>query len=194
MLWLAPAGLRGGAKLEAHHRSRQPQSFSLLPSVFWDFGSLYRKALRRPWCRLLRQRQTQQVRRCGVTVCLRLRSRQQFLHASWFRSETNAPDNAALLLSRAAESSGVPLLEGCCMQYCPFCRACVVKQSKLVFAKPPFLPLRMDRSSVRHLHTPGPLAVYWARSTSGSICGKGGQLFANATDLTSDQPSNLQEP
>ena len=85
---LAPAGLRGGVKLEAYHQTHQPQSFSLLPSVFWDFGSLYLKALRRHsrqllrprhsalvktlrrlWCRLLRQRQTQQVRSCGVRVC-----------------------------------------------------------------------------------------------------------------------------
>ena len=29
MLWLAPAGLRGGLKLEAYHQSRQPQSFFL---------------------------------------------------------------------------------------------------------------------------------------------------------------------
>ena len=29
MLWLAPAGLRGGLNLEAYHQSRQPQSFSL---------------------------------------------------------------------------------------------------------------------------------------------------------------------
>ena len=29
VLWLAPAGLRGGMKLEAHHQSRQPQSFFL---------------------------------------------------------------------------------------------------------------------------------------------------------------------
>ena len=29
MLWLAPAGLRGGMKLEAYHQSRQPQPFSL---------------------------------------------------------------------------------------------------------------------------------------------------------------------
>ena len=31
MLWLAPAGLRGGSKLEAYHQSRQPQYFSLSP-------------------------------------------------------------------------------------------------------------------------------------------------------------------
>ena len=29
MLWLAPAGLRGGLKLEAYHQSRQPQSIFL---------------------------------------------------------------------------------------------------------------------------------------------------------------------
>ena len=29
MLWLAPAGLRGGLKLEAYHQSRQPQSLFL---------------------------------------------------------------------------------------------------------------------------------------------------------------------
>ena len=29
MLWLAPAGLRGGIKLEAYHQSRQPQPFFL---------------------------------------------------------------------------------------------------------------------------------------------------------------------
>ena len=29
MLWLAPAGLRGGLKLEAYHQRRQPQSFFL---------------------------------------------------------------------------------------------------------------------------------------------------------------------
>ena len=29
MLWLAPAGLRGGFKLEAYHQSRQPQTFFL---------------------------------------------------------------------------------------------------------------------------------------------------------------------
>ena len=29
MLWLAPAGLRGGLKLEAYHQSRQPHSFFL---------------------------------------------------------------------------------------------------------------------------------------------------------------------
>ena len=29
MLWLAPAGLWGGIKLEAYHQSRHPQSFSL---------------------------------------------------------------------------------------------------------------------------------------------------------------------
>ena len=29
MLWLAPAGLRGGTKLEAYHQSRQPLPFSL---------------------------------------------------------------------------------------------------------------------------------------------------------------------
>ena len=43
MLWLAPAGLRGGLKLEAYHQSRQPQSFSLCgPRCFWDFGSWFR--------------------------------------------------------------------------------------------------------------------------------------------------------
>ena len=42
------------------------------------------------------------------------------------------------LLSRAAESSGVTFVEGCRVQHCPFRRACVVKQSKSVFAKPPF--------------------------------------------------------
>ena len=43
MLWLAPAGLRGGLKLEAYHQSRQPAILlSLWPSVFWDFGSLFR--------------------------------------------------------------------------------------------------------------------------------------------------------
>ena len=31
MLWLAPAGLQGGLKLEAYHQSRQPQYFSLSP-------------------------------------------------------------------------------------------------------------------------------------------------------------------
>ena len=36
MLWLAPAGLRGGLKLEAYHQSRQPHSLSLSPSLFWD--------------------------------------------------------------------------------------------------------------------------------------------------------------
>ena len=29
VVWLAPAGLRGGLKLEAYHQSRQPQSFFL---------------------------------------------------------------------------------------------------------------------------------------------------------------------
>ena len=29
MLWLVPAGLRGGLKLEAYHQSRQPQSLFL---------------------------------------------------------------------------------------------------------------------------------------------------------------------
>ena len=43
MLWLAPAGLRGGLKLEAYHQSRQPHTLSLSPSMFWDFGSLYRR-------------------------------------------------------------------------------------------------------------------------------------------------------
>ena len=42
MLLLAPAGLRGGLKLEAYHQSRQPQSFFLCGPVFWDFGSLFR--------------------------------------------------------------------------------------------------------------------------------------------------------
>ena len=85
MLWLAPAGLLGGIKLEAYRQSRQPQTFSLLPSVFWDIGSLCLKGLRRPFIRLLRrqtqrktlwhpcgqllwQRHTQHVRRCGVKV------------------------------------------------------------------------------------------------------------------------------
>ena len=43
MLWLAPAGLRGGLKLEAYHQSRQPHTLSLSPSMLWDFGSLYRR-------------------------------------------------------------------------------------------------------------------------------------------------------
>ena len=33
MLWLTPAGLRGGKKLEAYHQSRQPQPFSLSVSL-----------------------------------------------------------------------------------------------------------------------------------------------------------------
>ena len=39
--WPALAGLRGGIKLEAYHRSRQPHSFPLFPPMFWDFGSLH---------------------------------------------------------------------------------------------------------------------------------------------------------
>ena len=43
MLWLAPAGLRGGLKLEAYHQSRQPQFFFLCgPRCFWDLGSWFR--------------------------------------------------------------------------------------------------------------------------------------------------------
>ena len=57
MLWLAPAGLRGGIKLEAYHQSRQPLPFSLsaAPGLL-GFGSLFRM-LRRPSGQLLRQRQ-----------------------------------------------------------------------------------------------------------------------------------------
>ena len=41
--------------------------------VYVDFGSLHLVALRRPSGKLLRQRPTQQYRRCGVTGCLQLR-------------------------------------------------------------------------------------------------------------------------
>ena len=69
MLWLAPAGLRGAIKLEAYRQSRQQPSFSLLPFVFWDFGSLYLKALRRPRCCLPRQLQPSPPRRLRHWWC-----------------------------------------------------------------------------------------------------------------------------
>ena len=34
-------------KLEAYHQSRQPNSFSLFPLMFWDFGSLHQGCVRR---------------------------------------------------------------------------------------------------------------------------------------------------
>ena len=65
MLWLAPAGLRGGLKLEAYHQSRQPQIFlSLWPSLFWDFGSLFR-TLRRHFLTRCRGSRLLRPRRCG---------------------------------------------------------------------------------------------------------------------------------
>ena len=101
MLWLAlrtPG--RSGTKLEAYHQSLQPQSFSLSPSVFRDFGSLlpqgvaasFSPAFAATALHLLSRRcgvfgadccgrwRAHQVRRCGVRVCLQLRRRQQVLH------------------------------------------------------------------------------------------------------------------
>ena len=53
MLWLAPAGLRGGIKLEAYHQSRQPLSFS--PCGPWCSGTSVRSTrdvlLRQPYLR-----------------------------------------------------------------------------------------------------------------------------------------------
>ena len=53
MLWLAPAGLRGGIKLEAYHQSRQPLPFS--PCGPWCSGTSVRSTrdvlLRQPYLR-----------------------------------------------------------------------------------------------------------------------------------------------
>ena len=62
MLWLAPAGLRGGLKLEAYHQSRQPHSLSVALNVLFALP----KALRRHSSQLLRQRQSGFYRHRGV--------------------------------------------------------------------------------------------------------------------------------
>ena len=83
MLWLAPAGLRGGIKLEAYHQSRQPLPFS--PCGPWCSGTSvrstrdvllrqpYLRPRRRPWLRVAAQASRTShsgcscsSRRCGV--------------------------------------------------------------------------------------------------------------------------------
>ena len=65
MLWLAPARLRGGMKLEAYHQSRQPQPCSLCGP--WCFGTSVRSTsdvAASFSCALLRQPYLR-PRRCG---------------------------------------------------------------------------------------------------------------------------------
>ena len=54
-------------------------SLSLSPAVFWDFGSLYLKALRRPFGRLLRQRQSCDV---AASRCVCRRGADKLIHKS----------------------------------------------------------------------------------------------------------------